>query len=89
MPVVNEKNELIGLISQRQLTTLLSSFKLSVDSAVSKGVQKEFKKLNMHDSLKYLSKGFQRHPYILVEGEGKYYMAENKHLLEHILKNSF
>ncbi len=88
MPVVNDKNELIGLISQRQLTTLLSSFKLTVDSVISKGVQKEFKKLKMSDSLKYLSKGFQRYPYVLVEGEGKYYMAENKHLLEHILKNS-
>jgi hypothetical protein len=61
---------------------------LTVDSAISKGIQKEFKKLKMNDSLKYLSRGFQRYPYVLVEGEGKYYMAENKHLLEHILKNS-
>jgi predicted transcriptional regulator len=85
---VNDKNELIGLITQRQITTLLASFKMTLDSAISKAVQKEFKKLQITDSLKYLSRAFQRYPYVLVEGEGKFFVCENKHLLQHILKNS-
>jgi hypothetical protein len=85
LPVVNDKKEIIGLITQRNITNLLANFKICLDSLISKAVQKEFKKLSVEDSLKYLSKSFNRHQYILVEGEGQLFICENKHLLENIL----
>jgi hypothetical protein len=85
---VNDKNEVVGLITQRNVTTLLGSLKLTLDSAITKALQKEFKKLKLSDDLKYLSKAFSRHQYVLIDDSESHYVAENKHLLDHMLKNS-
>jgi len=70
------------------LTNSLTSYKLKLDSAIAKAVNKEFKKLKPTDSLKYLSKAFTRHQYVLVQEGDKYYVSENKHILKHYLKNN-
>ena len=82
---MTEKNEVLGLLTQRSLTNLLANYKLNIDSNILKAVQKEFKKLHLNDSLKNLSRSFNRHQYVLVEGSGNYHICENKHLLEKIL----
>ena len=86
--MVTNNGELLGLITQRALTNYLTSAKFNPDSPISKAVNKEFKKLQMSDSLKYLSKAFNRHQYVLIHESGKYFVCENKHLLNHYLKNS-
>jgi predicted transcriptional regulator len=85
LPVISESKEILGLITQRNITNLLANFKITLDSAISKAIQKEFKKLSVDDSVKYLSKAFNRHQYVLVEGDGQLFICENKHLLENIL----
>jgi hypothetical protein len=61
-----------------------------MNSLLVKAVQKEFKKVKSSDSLKYLSKAFTRHQYVLVEdvSSQKYQVCENKHLLNHYIKHN-
>ena len=89
LPVEDNNGALIGLISQRALTNSLTSFKINSDSAIAKAVNKEFKKLKTSDPVKYLSKAFNRYQHVLIEDdEKKYFICENKHLLNHFLKNN-
>ncbi len=84
---MNDKNELIGVITLQQITHLLSNFKINLDSTINKGLTKEFKKMDMSQSVKYLSKALKRHQFIIVTGEEKFFVCENKHLLNHFMKN--
>lgn len=78
----------MGLITERQLTNYLTSYRLQLSDPINRAVIKEFKKVNGTDSAKYLAKGFTRHQYILVEDQGKYKIAESKHLLQEFINAS-
>lgn len=89
LPVLNDASTLIGIVTKANITTLLTTFKITLDSFIPKALMKEFKKVSISDSLKYLSKAFKRHQFLVVTGEkGKYFICENKHLLNHFLKNN-
>ena len=87
MPVLNEKKDLCGLITQRTLTVNLVTKKLNLDSSIATAVQKDFSKFSSTDSLKFLTRAFLRYPYVAVVNNDSYYVCENKHLLDFILKH--
>jgi hypothetical protein len=66
----------------------MASYKIDLNSTITKAVSKEYLKLRSNDALKYLSKAFNRHQFILVESEenGKkhFSICESKHLLRSI-----
>lgn len=86
MPVLNENNEVYGIITENQITNRLTSFKINVESTIASSVIKDFKQVKTSDSIKYLSKGFTRHTYILVSDNSKhYFVSESKDLLRAFL----
>jgi len=88
-PVYDDKVQVYGIVTHRGLVNALTSMKIKLDDRIEKAVQKEFKKLSPQDSLKYLSKAFNRHQYVIIDsGDNKYYVCENKHLLKHYISNS-
>ena len=97
----NDAGDIIGLSTQRHITTVLTSFKVKLETPATKVIQKEYKLLHYTDSLKYLPKAFQRYQYVLVESksiqgsqnvapenERKFFICEHKHLLQHFLKSN-
>jgi len=88
LPVLQDDSTIGGIITQRAITNFLTSFKIELDGQISKAVAKDFKILKSTESIKYLSKSFNRHQYIVIQDEGKkLYVCENKHLLNHFTKN--
>ena len=63
---MNDKEELVGLLTQRQVTVLLTTGRLTMDSNVAKAVIKDVRKVNLDDPMYYLSKGFARYQYVIV-----------------------
>lgn len=88
LPVLSSNKEVMGVITRRQITNYLTSFKLTSDKPITKAILKEFKKVKRSDPLKYLSKAFNRHAKVLVyEEEGnKYYIADSDDLLNFYLQ---
>ena len=91
LPVLSQNSELVGVISIRQITNFLTSFKLSYNQPITKAIIKEFRNVNIHDPLKYLSKAFNRHHHVLVTSNDnetqRYYVTVHKDLLEYFMKN--
>jgi hypothetical protein len=84
---LNDKGQVFAIITQRQLTNALTNFKIGLNDKITRAIIKDFKKLKESDPIKYLSKGFTRHQYILVETEsGQWSVATHKDLLDHFLK---
>jgi hypothetical protein len=87
----------LGIITRREVTCFLASMKLNLDSDISRGVDKEFKKLKLDDSIKYLSRAFERYSYVLIQegntntntntNKESFYICEPKHLLDHFVRN--
>ena len=81
----------MGVITSRQLTNFLTSYRLNMSQPITKSIIKEFKKVFMTDSLKYLSKSFNRHSHILVhsreENVDKYRVANHCDLLNFYMKS--
>lgn len=63
---LNDKEELVGLLTQRQVTVLLTTGRLTLDSNVAKAVIKDVRKVKLDDPMYYLSKGFARYQYVIV-----------------------
>ncbi len=79
----------MGIITRRQITNFLTSFKLNMDSLITKAIIKEFKKVDINDPLKYLSKSFNRHTHVLVTStENEYFVTTDRDLLDHFVKNN-
>jgi hypothetical protein len=79
---------LVGVISTRQITNFLTTFKLNLESDIHKAIIKDFKLLDASTSLKYLSKAFTRHTYVIVVNGDKYFIATPQDLLDHFTKNN-
>lgn len=69
LPVKNSKDIIIGIILKKTITAHLLNFTLFETDPIRKAVQKEFKKLNENQPMKYLSKAVIRYEYILIEVE--------------------
>lgn len=87
--MINENNQVYGIITENQLTNYLTSYKLGLDHPIARAVIKDFKQVKTSDSIKYLSKGFTRHTFILVTDENnKHYISENKDMLNAFLNKN-
>jgi hypothetical protein len=75
------------MITSKQILNALTSFKLQIDSPIAKIVIKDFKVVESNQPIKYLSKGFARHNYIIVRDCEKYYVCDHKVLLNNFLNN--
>jgi len=64
---------------------------LNLDEPITKAIIKEFKKVDINDPMKYLSKAFHRHTYVLVSSTEaqatKFFVTKDTDLLEFFLKN--
>ncbi len=89
LPVVNEKNKLVGLITSKIVANALSHFKVTFDKCIEKILIEEFRKLHSCDFMRHLQKAFTRQKYVVIMNEdNSFSICEPKHLLEHYLKNS-
>ena len=61
---------------------------MNLESEIQKAILKEFKLLDASVSLKYLSKAFIRHTYVVVVNGDKYSIAYPQNILDHFTKNS-
>lgn len=87
LAVKNNKEELIALVTKKNLIGLLLNLSLNKDSAIKKGISKEFKKLDSSDPMKFLSKAFLRHDYVLITHETKLYIANSDNMLDVFSQN--
>ena len=78
---------LIGIITSKQILNALTSFKLKIDNPIGKIVLKDFKVVESNQSIKYLSKAFTRHNYVIVKNSENLYVCEHKFLLKKFLNN--
>lgn len=89
--MLSPADQLIGTITRRHITNFLTSYKLTTDQTINKAIIKEFKKVNINDPLKYLSKAFNRHTHVLItstqDKETKYFVTKESDLLNYYLKN--
>lgn len=78
------------MITEKQVLNALTSYKLKIDSSINPIIIKDFKVVKNTDPLKYLSKAFTRHSYVLVTGQsdGEYYVCDHKALLDSFLNNA-
>ena len=86
LPVLNGKDELIGIIMKKTITAHLLSFSLSLETPIRKAVQKDFKLLRSDQPLKYLSKAITRYEYVVIETSGKFKIATADDMLSLYLK---
>jgi len=88
LPVIDDFGVLVGMITYKQISSGLSSFKIGANNFISSSVNKEFKRLKYTDSIKYASRAFTRHSHVLVLGDqSKYHICEPKHVIKHFLSN--
>ncbi len=85
LPVLDTNNKLIGIITTKQILNCIANYKLSIQDKIQKAVIREFKLINLNSPIKYLSKAFVRHNYVVVVGDEKYYICDYKLLLDKIL----
>lgn len=88
LPVFNnEKNKkiVIGLITKKSLISHLVNLTLKKEDKIKKAIIKEFKKLSINDPIKFLSKAFKRHDFVLItedEKENVYRIATPENILD-------
>lgn len=82
LPVLNEKSILMGIITKRILTAHLLNFTLTKKDLIKKAIIKDFKFLNSSQPIKYLSKAFLRHEFVIVIHEGKYFLVQPDDMLK-------
>lgn len=62
-----------------------------MDAPITKAIIKEFRKVDINDPVKYLSKAFNRHNHVLVtsatEEATKFFVTRDSDLLEYFLQN--
>jgi hypothetical protein len=79
---------LVGTFTKRQLTTLLTSRRLTFESVVRQGYSKEFKLLTVNDPVSRLSKAFTRHQFVVVQDGQNLSIAVPDVLLDSFLQNN-
>jgi cystathionine beta-synthase len=88
LPVLNDENKLVGVISAKHIANGLSHYKVNFNSKISKIVCEDFKKLKQSDYVRHLQKAFTRHKHVIITGdEDNYYICEPKHLVNYYLSN--
>ena len=73
VPVVDERGEVVGVVTEGNMTAKLLSGRASSDSPVSQVLYKSFKKVNMTDNLGMLAGIFDHEPFALVTTEQRLY----------------
>jgi len=80
----------VGIITRRQLTNFLTSYKLTLEQPITKAIIKEYKKVDLNNPLKYLSKAFNRHTHVLVtsnhDKEIKFFITKDSDLLDYYIE---
>lgn len=88
---LNDKEELVGLLTQRQITVLLTTGRITPDSNCGKAVIKDVRKVYLTDPMYYLSRGFARYQYVIVlnkENPKEYRICEHEVYLNVYLANN-
>lgn len=67
LPVLNSKDVLVGIITKRRIISSMLNYTLTKDDIIKKIIIKDFKKLSPHQPMKYLSKAFLRHEYVVID----------------------
>jgi len=81
-PIV-DNDKVVGLISLRQISNVLTGFKYTKNDEVRGAIIKDFKVLSTKDPLNYLSKAFNRHQFVIVTNDdGSYGIAQAKDLMD-------
>jgi len=75
VPVVDNDNSILGVISEGHLTSRLTSGKVSSNDLVSSSLYKLFIKIESNISLFKLSKLFDSNPYCILIGKQKKYLS--------------
>ncbi|RHY24396.1 hypothetical protein DYB25_012652 [Aphanomyces astaci] len=75
LPVVDEQNAIVGVISEGNLTAQLLPGRILPSDPVSKAMYKQFKKVSTHTTLSELSRIFDKDHFALVVTEQRRYSA--------------
>ncbi|RLO09130.1 hypothetical protein DYB28_007089, partial [Aphanomyces astaci] len=75
LPVVDEHNAIVGVISEGNLTAQLLPGRILPSDPVSKAMYKQFKKVSTHTTLSELSRIFDKDHFALVVTEQRRYSA--------------
>ncbi|CAK4640306.1 unnamed protein product, partial [Aphanomyces euteiches] len=78
LPVVDEQNGIVGVISEGNLTAQLLPGRILPSDPVSKAMYKQFKKVNTHTTLSELSRIFDKDHFALVVTEQRCFSAGGK-----------
>ena len=78
---VSTNGKFIGLITKRSLTAHLLNFTLKKSDYIKKAVNKDVKRLDSSEPLKFLSKAFIRHESVFVLHEGKIFKIVSDDML--------
>ena len=83
MPIIDEEGNLEGVITKKNTVNSLTQSKIKLDEKIKKIFTKDYKKLNLSDPIKYLTRSLIRWNQILVENNKlkKFYLASHNDLL--------
>lgn len=75
LPVKTSENKLLGIITKQKITGHLLNFSLKKDQEIKKAVLKDFKNLLSSQPLRFLSKAFTRHQFVIVIDNDKFFLV--------------
>ncbi|SPQ95499.1 Cystathionine beta-synthase [Plasmodiophora brassicae] len=78
LPVVNNENEVLGMITEGNLMSQLSSGRVRSSSPISDVIYRRFKQIKLDTKLRTLSKVFETHHFVLVVTTQKCASSHNK-----------
>lgn len=82
LPVLNNTDKkLIGIITKRNLTAHLLNYTLKKDQVIKKAISKEYKQLNSKQPMRFLSKAFIRHEFVIIKHDDLLYLAQSDDVL--------
>ena len=85
--VLNEKNELLGYLSKKNVTCSLASCKVDLDSNVINVLTKDIRVLNLDDPLYFLSRALPRFDFLPIKIDNeKYLIIEYENIYDFLSK---
>lgn len=88
VPVITEDGKLAGVITKKNIVNFLTQSKIKLNEHIKRIITKDFKKLNIDDPIKYLTRSLIRWNQVLIEDTkmNRFYLATHDDLLEKYLE---
>jgi predicted transcriptional regulator len=88
LPIIDEEGNLEGVITKKNTVNSLTQSKIKLDEKIKKIITIDYKKLNLCDPIKYLTRSLIRWNQILVENNKlkKFFLASHDDLLNNYME---